>query len=46
MQLLEEIDEARGGPGRLSWPEFEAIMKGPKGQGLAFLGSWIEMATF
>lgn len=46
LQLLEEGDNNRGGPGRVSWGEFEEIMKGPKGQDLAFLGSWIEMATF
>ena len=46
MELLEKLDDDRGGPGRVSWPEFEAIMKGPQAEDLKFLGSWIEMAVF
>ncbi|KAL8794393.1 MAG: hypothetical protein Q9195_003092 [Heterodermia aff. obscurata] len=46
MELLERRDADRGGPGRISWEEFEEIMKGPRGDELAFLGAWIEMATF
>lgn len=46
MELLAKRDDDRGGPGRISWPEFEEIMKGPRGGELGFLGAWIEMATF
>ena len=44
--MVEHEDEERGGPGRLSFEEFEEIMKGDKGPGLGFLDSWIEMASF
>ena len=46
MELLERLDDSRGGPGRVGWPEFESMMKGPKAEELRFLGSWIEMAVF
>lgn len=46
MELLAQRDADRGGPGRISWDEFEEIMRGPRGGELAFLGAWIEMATF
>ena len=46
MELLARRDADRGGPGRISWEEFEEIMRGPKGDELGFLGAWIEMATF
>ncbi len=43
---LDKENEKRGGPGRLSFEEFEAIMKGEKGRRLGFVGAWIEMASF
>lgn len=46
MELLEKRDNDRGGPGRVSWEEFEGVMKGPKAEELKFLGSWLEMAVF
>ena len=46
LDWIEAEDEKRGGPGKLSLVEFEEIMKGPKGQGLGFVGAWIEMASF
>ena len=46
MELFALRDAGRGGPGRISWEEFEEIMKGPRGEDLGFLGAWIEMATF
>ena len=45
LELLAMRDASRGGPGRISWEEFEEIMKGPRGEDLAFLGSWIEMVS-
>ena len=46
LDILEAEDEERGGPGRLSFAEWEDIMKGENGQALGFLGSWIEIASF
>lgn len=46
LDMLVAEDEERGGPGRLSFAEWEDIMKGEKGQALGFLGSWIEIASF
>ncbi|CAF9906786.1 MAG: hypothetical protein ALECFALPRED_002647 [Alectoria fallacina] len=46
LDILEAEDKERGGPGRLSFAEWEDIMKGEKGQALGFLGSWIEIASF
>lgn len=46
MDILEAEDEARGGPGRLSFGEFEEVLAGSKGPGLGFIGSWLEMASF
>ncbi|KZF26225.1 MFS general substrate transporter [Xylona heveae TC161] len=43
---VEQEAKARGGPARLNFKEFEAIMKGDKGRKLGFLGAWIEMASF
>jgi hypothetical protein len=51
MEALEEQAEARGGWGRLSWEEFEQVIKGEDALPLTetsrrammdFLGSWIE----
>lgn len=46
MDYVEEEDEKRGGPGRISFEEFEMLMKGPKGPGLGFVGDWIDKASF
>ena len=46
LDMIEAEDKERGGPGRLSFAEWEDIMKGEKGQALGFLGSWIEIASF
>ncbi|MCJ1257410.1 hypothetical protein MMC24_005235 [Lignoscripta atroalba] len=43
---LEIQDQRRRGLGKLSFEEFEEIMKGPNGLGLGFVGAWIEMASF
>ena len=46
LDILEAEDKERGGPGRLSFAEWEDIVKGEKGQALGFLGSWMEVASF
>ena len=46
LDLLEAEDKERGGPGRLSFAEWQDVMKGKKGPALGFLGSWIEVASF
>lgn len=46
LDILAAEDRERGGPGRLSFAEWEEIMKGEKGQSLGFLSSWIEIASF
>lgn len=49
LALLDEVereDQERGGKGRLSFEEFEEIMKGERGRKLGFVGAWIEMASF
>ena len=46
LDMLAAEDEERGGPGRLSFAEWEDVMKGEKGLALEFLGSWIEIASF
>lgn len=46
LDMIEHEDVERGGPGRLSFEEFEEIVKGAKGEKLGFLDSWIEMAGF
>jgi len=46
LDSVELENDARGGPGRLSFDEFEEIMKGEKGRKLGFVGAWIEMASF
>jgi len=43
---VERKDTERGGKGRLSFDEFEEIMKGERGKKLGFVGAWIEMASF
>lgn len=44
--FIEEDDRSRGGPGRLNFQDYELIMEGDKGQGLGFVGSWVETAAF
>lgn len=46
LDLIEAEDKDRGGAGRLNFREWREIMKGDKGPSLAFLGSWIELASF
>ena len=46
LDYVERVDGERGGPGRLSLEEFEEVMRGGRGGGLGFVGSWIEMAGF
>ena len=46
LEFLEAEDKERGGPGRLSFAEWQDVMKGEKGPALGFLGSWIEVASF
>ncbi|MCJ1337017.1 hypothetical protein MMC09_002296 [Bachmanniomyces sp. S44760] len=46
IEQIEKEDAERGGPGRLSFGEFEEIMKGPRGVGLGFVGAWIDVANF
>ncbi|KAI9826742.1 MAG: hypothetical protein M1819_007287 [Sarea resinae] len=43
--MEREIAE-RGGPGKLSFAEFEEVMKSDKGRKLQFVGAYIEMASF
>lgn len=45
LDILVALDEARGGPGRLSFEEFEEVMKGERGPSLGFLGSWLDQAN-
>ena len=46
LDILDAEDRERGGPGRMSFTEWEDIMKGRKGPALGFLASWIEVASF
>ncbi|KAL8714602.1 MAG: hypothetical protein Q9220_001550 [cf. Caloplaca sp. 1 TL-2023] len=46
LNIIEEEDRGRGGPGRLDEQDFLSIMEGEKGHGLGFVGSWIETAAF
>ncbi|KAL8969239.1 MAG: hypothetical protein Q9183_002095 [Haloplaca sp. 2 TL-2023] len=46
LKVIEEDDLSRGGPGRLNLQDFENVMTGDKGQGLGFIGSWIDMCAF
>ncbi|KAI4146235.1 MAG: hypothetical protein L6R39_003533 [Caloplaca ligustica] len=45
-EVIAADDKSRGGPGRLNLHDYELIMEGDKGQGLGFVGSWIETAAF
>ncbi|KAL8800021.1 MAG: hypothetical protein Q9182_005462 [Xanthomendoza sp. 2 TL-2023] len=44
--MIEEDDRKRGGPGRLNFGDFTEIMQGDKGEGLGFIGSWLETTAF
>lgn len=46
LDLIEAEDRKRGGPGRISFEEFEEIMMGEKGAALGFLASWVEIGAF
>ena len=46
LYLLEAEDRERGGPGRISFAEFEEVMKGEWGAGLRFLGEWLDKVGF
>ena len=46
LEAVQREDDGRGGPGRISLEEFEEIMEGPRGERLAFIGSWVHMATY
>jgi Zinc finger, ZZ type len=46
LECLEAEDKKRGGPGRLNFEEFEAIMNGPRGNRLNFTGMFFEMVNF
>jgi len=46
LYLLEAEDRERGGPGRISFAEFEEVMKGERGAGLGFLGEWLDKVGF
>ncbi|KAI4184399.1 MAG: hypothetical protein L6R41_004751 [Letrouitia leprolyta] len=44
--VIEDDDISRGAPGRLNLHDYELIMEGEKGEGLGFVGGWIETAVF
>ena len=46
LNFIEHVDEQRGGPGRITFEEFEEIMKSERGRSLGFVGHWVEMASF
>lgn len=49
LRLLNNVEQEikrRGGPGRLDFGEFYALMNGEAGRRLGFLASWVEMASF
>jgi Ca2+-binding EF-hand superfamily protein len=49
LSRLEAVDreaQARGGPARLSFEEFEAIMQGKNGRSLGFVEGWLELGSF
>ena len=45
LDYIEQVDERRGGPGRLDFEEFKEIMKSERGKSLGFVGNWVEMAS-
>ncbi|MCJ1265950.1 hypothetical protein MMC22_005832 [Lobaria immixta] len=46
IDMAEAQDNERGGPGRISYSEFEELSSGEKGTALGFVGQWVEMASF
>ncbi|KAL8655510.1 MAG: hypothetical protein Q9226_003021, partial [Calogaya cf. arnoldii] len=42
LAVIEKDDKKRGGWGRLDLTDYTHIMEGDKGEGLGFVGSWIE----
>jgi Ca2+-binding EF-hand superfamily protein len=49
LSSLEAIDreaQARGGPARLNFEEFESIMRGKDGRSLGFVEGWLELGSF
>ena len=46
IDMIETQDNERGGPGRVSFAEFEEFFLGPKAAALGFVGQWVEMASF
>ena len=46
LDAVEREDDERGGAGKLSFAEFDEILKGPRGSELGLLGSWVEMVNF
>ncbi|KAI9680381.1 MAG: hypothetical protein M1829_001267 [Trizodia sp. TS-e1964] len=49
LKFLDGVEleiKQRGGPGRLSFAEFEKIMQGDEGKKLEFVGGWIDIASF
>lgn len=46
LDLIEAEGNERGGPGRISFADFEEFLVGPKGTALGFVGQWVEMARF
>lgn len=45
LDMIEAEDKQRGGPGRLSFKEWDQVMKGEKGNALGFLGTWLDIAN-
>ncbi|KAF1816857.1 hypothetical protein P152DRAFT_453475 [Eremomyces bilateralis CBS 781.70] len=49
LAYLDQIDREvaeRGGPGRLSYCEFEDFMCGPQGKALGFVEAWLDVGSF
>lgn len=46
VDAIEAAEHERGGPGRISYAEFEEFFVGPKSSTLGFVGQWVEMASF
>lgn len=46
VDAIEAAEHERGGPGRISYAEFEEFFVGPKSTALGFVGQWVEMASF
>ena len=46
MNQIERHDNARGGPGRISFAEFKEIVTGQARTQMGFIGAWVDMAIF